>query len=184
MCLFLFLLWCSVAVGRSGGPNIVGDNSRSSRFGRFNSRLGRREFPVRAATGICRQGVDLPAVFLGKTAVAGAKSTKFPSEREKPGTLPLSAARAVTTTGSSVPAGERPTYDLQVSMGDTRFRGAGSLPPGGRLAARERPAALLPVLLHPAGQGGPDADARLTIRLPLREFKLPAFRQGSRIMHR
>jgi hypothetical protein len=41
MCSFLFLLWCSAVVGRSGGPNIVGDNSRSSRFAEFNSRLGR-----------------------------------------------------------------------------------------------------------------------------------------------
>ena len=83
----LFLLWCGAVVGRSGGPNIVGGNSRSSRFGRFTSRLGRCEFPVRVATGIRRQRIDLPSVFLGETAVAGPKSAKFPSEREKPGIL-------------------------------------------------------------------------------------------------
>jgi hypothetical protein len=41
MLLFLFLSWCAAVAGRSGGPNIIGDNSRSSRFGEFNSRLGR-----------------------------------------------------------------------------------------------------------------------------------------------
>ena len=48
MGLFLLVVWCSIVVGRHG-----------SRFGDFNFRLGRREFPVRGAAGICRQGLDL-----------------------------------------------------------------------------------------------------------------------------
>ena len=77
-----------LVLGRRGpmrGPNILGDNSR---FGDFNSRLGRREFPVRAATGICCQGLDLPHRLRGQTAVSRGKSTKFPVRREKPGILP------------------------------------------------------------------------------------------------
>jgi len=88
MCLFLFLLLCWAVVGRRGDPNLVRDNSR---FGRFNSRLGRHEFPVRAATGIRWQGLDSTPFFTAQTAVLRAKTIKFPSEREKPGTLPLSA---------------------------------------------------------------------------------------------
>jgi hypothetical protein len=37
MCLFLVLLWCSVALQRG-----VTGNSRNSRFGGFNSRLGQK----------------------------------------------------------------------------------------------------------------------------------------------
>jgi hypothetical protein len=51
-------------VGRCGGRDLI---FRNSRFGRFNSRLGRRKFPIRAATGILgyffpfsRNFVDFP----------------------------------------------------------------------------------------------------------------------------
>jgi hypothetical protein len=36
MALFLILFWCRAAIN-----DILGDNSRNSRFGGFNSRLGR-----------------------------------------------------------------------------------------------------------------------------------------------
>jgi hypothetical protein len=85
MVLFLVLLWCS-AVGRCGGANIL---SRHSRFGAFNSRLGRGEFPVRAATGIRRQEVDFARFLRGQMAVERGKTTKFPVQREKPGNRTL-----------------------------------------------------------------------------------------------
>ena len=68
-----------------------------------------------------------------KRQFRGQNRTKLPTERENPGALPLSAARAVTTTGSSVPAGERPTHDLPVSMGDTHFRGTAGRSENARL---------------------------------------------------
>jgi hypothetical protein len=74
MALFLVFFWCSAVAGPF-----------NSRFRDFNSRLGRREFPVRSATGIGRQRIDLPCCFRGVTAVSEARSTKFPALREKPG---------------------------------------------------------------------------------------------------
>jgi hypothetical protein len=84
MCLFPTLLWCSAIVGRCGGPNTFPYHSR---FGAFNSPVRLGEFPVRAATGIRSQGIDLSYCFCGQTAVAGGKSMKFPVRREKPGIL-------------------------------------------------------------------------------------------------
>jgi len=60
MGLLLVLFGCAAVVRRCGGPIILGD---SSRFGEFNSRLHRREFPVRVATGICWQGLICLTVF-------------------------------------------------------------------------------------------------------------------------
>jgi hypothetical protein len=84
MYLFLILLWYMAIMGRFGGPNPI---SRNSRFGESNSRLGVRKFPIRGTTGIWSQGIDLAYSFLGQPASEGAKSTKFPSQREKPGNL-------------------------------------------------------------------------------------------------
>src|SRR6266851_4122625 len=84
MGLLLILYWCAAVVGRGGPPSILGVNSR---FGKFNSRLGRREFPVSAATGICRQGLDLPDGFCGQTADKWGKSTKFPVSTGKTANL-------------------------------------------------------------------------------------------------
>jgi hypothetical protein len=44
----------------SGSLVILGNNSR---FGEFYSRFGGYKFPVRAATGIFRQGVDFSRYF-------------------------------------------------------------------------------------------------------------------------
>jgi hypothetical protein len=82
MCLFQRLWWCSTVVGRVAGLNIVGDNSRNSRFGEINSRLGRCEFPFRVATGIYRQRLELARRFRGEMAVPWRKSAKFPAQRE------------------------------------------------------------------------------------------------------
>jgi len=80
---FLAFLWCPAVLG----PSVIG-NSRISRFGGFNSRLGRCKFPFRAATGICRQELDLPGLFQGGMAVPTQNRRKFPFRREKPGTGP------------------------------------------------------------------------------------------------
>jgi hypothetical protein len=85
MYLFLILLWGAAEMQACGGPNILSDNSRNSRFGGFNSRLGQRKFPISAATGIGWQIVDLARCFLDRTALFGAKSMNFPLQREKPG---------------------------------------------------------------------------------------------------
>jgi hypothetical protein len=84
MYLFLILLWCAAVTEACSGPNIVGDNSRNSRFGEFNSRLGQRKFPIRSATGIGSQDNDLARSFRDRTVLFGGKSMNFPFEREKP----------------------------------------------------------------------------------------------------
>jgi hypothetical protein len=89
MYLLLILFWCSVVVRRC--LNILRVNSR---FGKFNSRLGRREFPVSAATGICRQWLDFPRGFSGQRTVPARESMKFPFQREKPGILSAPAGTA------------------------------------------------------------------------------------------
>ena len=58
MVLLLVLSWCW-AVERLGG----GIFFLHSRFVGFNSRFGQHEFPVRAATGNGRKGVDLAGCF-------------------------------------------------------------------------------------------------------------------------
>jgi hypothetical protein len=76
MGLLLFLFWRSVV---EGGAKPL---SRNSRFGGFNSRLGRFEFPVWSATGIGWQRLDLPYRFHGRRALEWGKSVKFPDQRE------------------------------------------------------------------------------------------------------
>jgi hypothetical protein len=73
--------------------NIVGINSRNSRLGEFNSRLGRQKFPVRGATGIRWQPFDSACYFFKQTAVLGPQSKKFPDQREKPGLHAFSVRR-------------------------------------------------------------------------------------------
>jgi hypothetical protein len=80
---------CSAFLGRSRSLKASRDNSR---LGAFNSRLGRREFPVRSATGMRTQRYDLPNLLCRQMAVAGANATTFPLLREKPGILPSSGA--------------------------------------------------------------------------------------------
>jgi hypothetical protein len=43
--------------------HMLGNNSRHSRFGVFNSRLGLQKFPVRVATGIGLQPIDWASRF-------------------------------------------------------------------------------------------------------------------------
>src|SRR6266700_461195 len=62
-------------------------NPGNSRFGAFNSRLGRREFPFRAATGISSQRADLANLFWGKTTGEREKWMKFPVSTGKTGNL-------------------------------------------------------------------------------------------------
>jgi len=73
--------------------HILGNNSRNSRFGRFNSRLGQPEFPVRAATGIYLQLIDLAGDSFWEMAVSWPKPKKFPDQREKPGLHAFSVRR-------------------------------------------------------------------------------------------
>jgi hypothetical protein len=88
VCLFLILYWCSAFAESRDGPSILGPNSRNSRFGRINSRLGGCKFPLRATTGICRQPVDLLESFLPRNGTFVGKSRKFPVQREKLGIRP------------------------------------------------------------------------------------------------
>jgi hypothetical protein len=48
------------------------------RFGEFNSRLGRREFPVSSATRKCLESLIRLALFATKKAGTTGKSAKFP----------------------------------------------------------------------------------------------------------
>jgi hypothetical protein len=92
VCLFLILYWCSAFAESWDGPSILGPNSRNSRFGRINSRLGGCKFPLRATTGICRQPVDLLESFTAEW--------HFCREIEK---IPGSTGK----TGNSAPAEEQ-----------------------------------------------------------------------------
>jgi hypothetical protein len=57
----------------------------NSRFVASNPRLGRREFPFCAATGIGSQRADLAHPFRGQTTAEWDKSSKFRFRREKTG---------------------------------------------------------------------------------------------------
>ena len=77
---FLVLLWRSeVLVG----------NSRISPLGRLNSRLGRCKFPVRAATGICWQGLDRPYFLRTNRSSAGGsgENSRFHGKNREPASL-------------------------------------------------------------------------------------------------
>jgi hypothetical protein len=69
MGLFLVLFLCSAVAG-----GILRFNSR---FGVFNSRLGRRQFPFSPATGIGRQGLDLARCLRRQNGRYRRKSAKF-----------------------------------------------------------------------------------------------------------
>ena len=70
MGVFLVLLWCSAVVERG-----IAGNSRNSRFGGFNSRLGGQKFPIRHATGIDPQAFDLACLSHDRRPAAAEKST-------------------------------------------------------------------------------------------------------------
>src|SRR6266446_1133209 len=84
MCLFLTFFWRSGVLGDVQTRRFFAINSR---FGEFNSRLGRHKFPVRSATGIGSQAIDLLCRFSGPTALAWVKSQKFPVSTGKTGNL-------------------------------------------------------------------------------------------------
>jgi hypothetical protein len=73
--------------------HVLGNSSRNSRFGRFNSRLGQPKFSVGAATGIYLQLIDLAGDFFVGMAVSWPKPKKFPDQREKPGLHAFSVPR-------------------------------------------------------------------------------------------
>jgi hypothetical protein len=81
MWLFLVLFWYAAAASHAVALAFR-DNSR---FGAFKSRLGRRKFPIGAATGIARQRIDSPHGFRGQNSTYREQSKKFPVPREKPG---------------------------------------------------------------------------------------------------
>src|SRR6516164_5913049 len=60
MCLLLLLVWCSGVIGYG-----------NSRFGGFNSRLGRRKSPFGVATGICGSLLNSLAVFAMESRPGG-----------------------------------------------------------------------------------------------------------------
>src|SRR6516162_1087365 len=118
MLLLRFLFW-RLAVVR---------NSRNSRFGAFNSRLGRFKFPVRVATVIRSQGLDLAQRFCCRAAVQSGKSTKFPAQREKPGISSVAAGRLVEAVEPHRTTGHDLMRDLGRGSGEPipdHLRGAG-----------------------------------------------------------
>jgi hypothetical protein len=80
------LSWCSAFLGGSGSPKPSPDNSR---LGAFNSRLSRRGFPVRSATGIRTQRYDLPNLLCRQMAGYGTKRGKIPVVAGKTGNVVL-----------------------------------------------------------------------------------------------
>src|SRR5712671_491053 len=111
MCLFLILFWCSSVLGDVQARRFFAINSR---FGEVNSRLGRREFPVRSATGIGSQAIDLLCRFSGRAALAKVKSKKFSVRRETPESCPRfrdgPGAASRKTAPTSVARSDRPVY--------------------------------------------------------------------------
>jgi hypothetical protein len=114
--------------GRSGSLKTSRDNSR---LGAFNSRLGRREFPVRSATGIRTQRYDLPNLLRRQMAVSGANATTFPLLREKPGILHSTGA-----TSRSPASGLRPRHLLDRSPISGRGNACRSRRPRGFAGSR------------------------------------------------
>jgi len=74
MGLFLVLFWRSAVTG-----DILRYNSR---FGVFNSRLGRRKFPFPLLRELAGKGLICLTVFAAKTAVIQEKTRGFPVPRE------------------------------------------------------------------------------------------------------
>jgi len=103
-------LYCSLLVPRQwGGPN--------SRFGRINSRLGGRKFPVRTATGNGSQEVDFTDRFRVKTAPETGKSKKIPASTGK--------------TGNPIPRGHVPGWPSAPALaGAARCRYSRLVRPG------------------------------------------------------
>jgi hypothetical protein len=64
--------------------HILGNNSRNSRLGEFNSRLGLPKFPIRVLREFARNRLIWLVIFQRKGA-SMAKIEKFPAQREKPG---------------------------------------------------------------------------------------------------
>jgi hypothetical protein len=59
-----------------------------SRFVEIYSRLGGREFPIKAITGICSQVLGWTGHFSRSAGAIREGSKKFPVRRQKPATLP------------------------------------------------------------------------------------------------
>jgi hypothetical protein len=89
-----------------------GSGRASSRFGAFNSRLGRCKFPIGIATGIRLQGLDLQQRFCAQTVLAERNSKKCPFEREKPGILLRPAAPAAGADSKEGRADRHPPSSL------------------------------------------------------------------------
>jgi hypothetical protein len=81
VCLFNSVVAMAALGGRERRDILC--NSRHSRFGEFNSRLGRQKFPVRSATEIRSQELDLVCRFRVRAAILSRESTKIPLQREK-----------------------------------------------------------------------------------------------------
>jgi hypothetical protein len=112
-----------------GGQNIFAD---SPRFGEFNSRLGRWEFPV-ICSGIHCQGVDLPNRFNGQRRLRGGKIDKIPGSTGKTGNLTAAsrhrtrlspATRTRPTSGSAMVTGFRQETRVAKRIGATSSAGA------------------------------------------------------------
>src|SRR5882672_5770145 len=89
MGLFLIVNWRRAAVGRCRGRNILGDNSR---FGLFNSRLGRRKFPVMLPRELVRKGMIRLTVFVAPAMVLGS-NRRIPTITGKTGICPRQGMR-------------------------------------------------------------------------------------------
>ena len=115
VCFFLLFFWCLAA-------NLISPNSR---FGGFNSRLGRFEFPIRSATGIGRQRLDLACRFRGRMALKWGKSKKFPAQREKSGMV-IAAPGGTTCVchpcGQSRRIGSPPSQSMAASRTASKMR--------------------------------------------------------------
>ena len=82
----LFILFGWLGLGCCRCPQVL---SRYSRFSRFNSRLGRQKFPVRQATGIGSQSLDIAGCFGDQAAALRGKSEKFAVSSRMDGNFPL-----------------------------------------------------------------------------------------------
>jgi hypothetical protein len=118
-----FLLFIFGRLAVEGGANLLRFNSR---FGEFNSRLGWLEFPVRAATGIGWQRLDLPHRFRGHRAVVRGKSAKFPVSTGKTGNVVRRAGgtgrEACHPLGQSWRIGSLPSQSMAASRTASKMR--------------------------------------------------------------
>jgi len=128
MYLFLILFWGHAVAGPYDASNILFCNSRHSRFGEINSRLGSLKFPIKGATGILRKYLVCRIIFAAERRAQGQnrRNSRLNGKNREP--HPRRSSRAPPTAGAGFKP--RPRYALAASwlVPRSRARPSSALP--------------------------------------------------------